>query len=62
MNPLSKAPANNAPLPFREHPVTAILARLIFAAGVISRASIMRDTAQAHAVMADAVAELPYSV
>jgi hypothetical protein len=58
---LSKAPAMRAPLPSREHPVTAIFFVLIFALDIISRASMIRLMPHVHAVMAEAVALAPYS-
>jgi hypothetical protein len=53
---VSKAPAIRAPLPLREHPVTAILFVSIFAWGVISSASMIRLMPHVQAVIADAVA------
>ncbi|TFY76092.1 hypothetical protein EWM64_g7921 [Hericium alpestre] len=43
----TSAPAINAPLPSREQPVTAILAVLMFADGICSSASMIRDTPHA---------------
>ncbi len=56
------APAISAPLPSREQPVTAILLRLMLAAAFNSRPSMIRETPQTHAVIADAEWVLPYKL
>ena len=56
------APAIRAPLPSREQPVTAILLRLMLAAVFNSRPSMIRETPQTHAVIADAEWVLPYKL